>query len=168
MKANDQVAELYVGGLIGSERYGDIKDCAVQGDVKVTNSKVAQIGGVVGEFSKTYGAIGGAFGILKTSVSHCYVSGKVTIDNVNKPVLGAISGSGQPEPLMSWFGQGMSYVLSDCGYLASGMEVVDHGISSLRSFENVNHMKGESMSNLLGKQQWLYTTDALPTPLVKE
>jgi hypothetical protein len=36
--ANQYIAELYVGGLIGSERYGHIRNCASQGNIIVNNA----------------------------------------------------------------------------------------------------------------------------------
>jgi len=158
------VTELYVGGLVGSLRYGDIRNCASQCDITM-NAPKAQIGGILGEFNKTYGSIGTAFGITQTSLTNCYASGKVTTDDVTSLVYGNISGAGEPEALQGWFGPGMSYKIANCGYLKQTMsDAVDTSIESLKGYETIDAMKGDAMKDLLGVSEWVYESGALPTP----
>lgn len=164
INVGDGVTELYVGGLIGSQRYGSIKNSASQGNITVKAPK-AQIGGVLGEFNKTYGSIGTAFGITQTALTNCYTSGIVTTDGIQSLTYGNISGAGQPEALQGWFGPGMSYLVANCAYLKQPISsAADADIKSLKGFDTIDGMKGDTMKNLLGTNQWIYESGALPTP----
>ena len=165
VKGINDIKEMYVGGLVGSQRYGDICNNASQSDITVRNASVAQIGGIVGEFNKTYGSIGTAFGVSKTTVTKCYASGKVITSHIGSLVFGNISGSGQPEPLAGWFGKGMSYMVTDCAYLKQQTtDAADATINSLKGFDSKSSMKGEAMKDLLGISHWIYQKKGLPVP----
>ena len=167
--ANQHVAELYVGGLVGSERYGHIMNCASRGNIIVNNAPKAMVGGILGEFNKTYGNIGLMFGIKHTTLTNCYSCGLITTSGITDLSVGNISGVGQPKASSGWFGPGMSYTVANCAYLNQGLErTVDSAIESLKGIDAITDMKGDSMSNLLdtgeGKDQWIYDTDNLPYP----
>ena len=104
--------QLFIGGLVGSERYGEISRSTAKMRVHLNGMKQAQIGGIVGEFNKTYGGIGAALGTKKTSVHDCHAEMDIQADPAIRLVRGAISGSGIPEPLKAWGGQ-MEYEVRD-------------------------------------------------------
>ena len=108
--------EIYVGGLIGSERYGTVKSS--RSSVRITEKKVPsiQIGGIVGEFNQRYGMIGAAVGTKTTILNWCTFTGKVTSDGNDTVVFGEICGGGQPEPLSSPWGLSMDYSIRNCKY----------------------------------------------------
>lgn len=165
VKGNHNIKEMYIGGLVGSQRYGEISYNASQSDITLRNASVAQIGGIVGEFNKTYGSIGTAFGVSKTTVSKSYASGQVNIEDIGTLVFGNISGSGQPEPLAGWFGKGMSYQVSDCAYLKqNNADTVDASLESLKGFNSISAMRGDAMKNLLGTALWIIKKKELPIP----
>lgn len=161
------IEELYIGGLVGSERYGIIQNCASHGDISVNNSPIAQIAGIVGEFSETYGGMGAAFGIKLTELKNCYASGNVTINNVVSLTQGGISGSGQPEPLNAWGGT-MDYFLADCAYIASPEQILsDKDVSALHRYSSVDELEGTAIQSILdngdGAGHWSYS-GSLPIP----
>lgn len=169
---NHGVKESYVGGLIGSERYGTVQSCAAQSDISVSGCGGVKIGGVIGEFNKTYGMIGTAFGVTKTLVSNCYASGKIQTEDVSSLSWGHISGEGQPEPLQSWYGPGMSYELLNSCYVVQTMAgAKDETLSLLQRYADVASMYGDNMKEILDKNiqnsPWKYAVGRLPIP-VKE
>ena len=108
--------QLYIGGLVGSERYGTVGNSASTVKVEVRNTGFAQVGGIVGEFNGTYGIMGAAFGVTTTRVEGCSYTGKPVFRKVSKPVFGQFAGAGEPEPLSSPWGIGMSYKIENCKY----------------------------------------------------
>lgn len=170
--ANPNIVELYVGGLIGSERYGNIRNCAAQGNVSVKNAPKAIVGGVLGEFNSTYGSIGMMFGFMNTAVTNCYASGKLTTADISNLSVGNISGVGQPAAASSWGGMGMSYTVANCCYLNNGItEAKDAMLDKLKGFDSLQSMYGNGMKSVLdtadGAGQWKYTDNSLPCPKVK-
>ncbi len=63
--------QVYVGGLVGSERYGIVSNST---SYVLMDAPNAQIGEIVGEFNAMYGAIGMAFGVTETKVVDCTYS----------------------------------------------------------------------------------------------
>ena len=108
--------QLFIGGLVGSERYGTVSDCASTVKVEVRNTGFAQVGGIVGEFNSGYGVMGAAFGVTTTLIEGCSYTGKPVFRKVAVPVFGQIAGAGEPEPLSSPWGIGMSYKIDRCTY----------------------------------------------------
>ena len=108
--------QLFVGGLVGSERYGSIILCTSTVQVAVSDGDSAQVGGIVGEFNATYGVMGSAFGVTTTRISDCTYVGTPTFRNVIKPVFGEIAGGGEPAPLTSFWGPSMNYKIENCVY----------------------------------------------------
>ena len=108
--------QLFIGGLIGSERYGTVSDSASDVKVEVSNTGFAQVGGVVGEFNEGYGAIGSAFGVRTTVVKDCSYTGKPKFRKVTEPVFNPASGGGEPKPLASPWGLSMGYQIENCTY----------------------------------------------------
>jgi len=126
VRGQAQTDDLYIGGLVGSGRYGVIAQNASLVNIKVENVQKAQVGGIVGEFNSLYGGIGAALGIKLTEVKQCYVGGSISA--TPSVVIGAISGAGQPQTL-SAFGGKMDYKLGDCAYLVpQGVELADKDI----------------------------------------
>ena len=169
VSANQQIAELYVGGLVGSERYGNIRNCASQGNIIVNDAPKAIVGGILGEFNSTYGNIGLMFGINHTSLTNSYTSGTITTSNISSLSYGNVSGAGQPESTSGWFGPGMSYTVDNCCYLNQGRtEAKDVGLETLKGYDNLLLMKGDGMRDVLGtgdgKDQWIYDAESLPKP----
>ena len=109
-KRNSQVV---VGGLVGSERYDSIQHCESKMALTLRDIPSAQYGGVAGEFSKQFGAIGPMVGITRTCILDCTSTLQVDAQNVGKCVSGEICGSGQPEPVQSW-GNSMTYEIDRC------------------------------------------------------
>lgn len=170
--ANQNIAEVYVGGLIGSERYGSIRNCAAHGNVSVKNAPKAIVGGVLGEFNSTYGSIGMMFGCMNTALTNCYASGKLTTAGISDLSVGNISGVGQPAAASSWGGMGMSYTVANCCYLNNGItEAKDAMLDKLKGFDSLQSMYGNGMKSVLdaanGAGQWEYTDNSLPRPKVK-
>ena len=108
--------QLFIGGLIGSERYGTVNACSSNVKIEVSDTGFAQVGGIVGEFNEGYGAIGSAFGIQTTVVKQCAYTGKPKFRKVAEPVFGQISGGGDPKPLASPWGLSMGYQIENCSY----------------------------------------------------
>lgn len=107
---------LYIGGLVGSERYGTVSNSTSHVKMSVINSPSAQVGGIVGEFNSNYGTIGAAFGINTTKISGCTYVGKPSFRNVPNHVFGEIAGAGEPETLTSPWGLSMNYKIENCTY----------------------------------------------------
>ena len=107
--------QLFIGGLVGSERYGEISQSSAKMQVHLQGMKKAQVGGILGEFNKGYGSIGAALGTKNTSVHHCHAEMEIQADPAIQLVKDAISGSGTPEPLNAWGGQ-MVYEVRDNSY----------------------------------------------------
>ena len=107
---------LYIGGLVGSERYGTIKNSTSLVQIVVSDASTVQAGGIVGEFSQKYGVMGPMFGIPVTGVRHCTYMGTPLFLRVAKPVWEEISGVGTPPDLSSPWGGSMKYELADCNY----------------------------------------------------
>ena len=116
LSGNPASKQVYVGGLVGSERYGNVKYSSSTVAMALEDTDFAQVGGIVGEFNATYGAMGSAFGISTTSVEKCSYSGTPVFKQVAQPVWGEISGAGEPAPLNSFWGQAMSYSIKNCTY----------------------------------------------------
>ena len=166
---NQHIAELYVGGLIGSERYGHIRNCASQGNIIVNDAPTAIVGGILGEFNSTYGNIGLMFGIKHTSLTNSYTCGTIETSHIGTLSYGNVSGAGQPESTSGWFGPGMSYTVDNCCYLNQGKaEAKDAVLETLKGYDNLLLMKGDGMKEILdagnGAEQWLYDADHLPKP----
>ena len=119
VKGNPGSETIYLGGLIGSERYGTVENCASSVKITALDMPAVQIGGIVGEFNSGYGTIGAAFGIKVTTVRNCSYAGSPVIEGVGKPVFGEISGAGQPAPLSSPWGLSMDYKLENNAYQKS-------------------------------------------------
>ena len=108
--------QLFIGGLVGSERYGKIDGSASSVKVNVSDTGFAQVGGIVGEFNGTYGIMGAAFGVSTTIIKDCTYTGTPVFRNVAKAVFGETAGAGLPEALSSPWGIGMSYEIDNCHY----------------------------------------------------
>ena len=108
--------QLFVGGLVGSERYGTVDGSSSLVQIQINQAGFAQVGGIVGEFSSRYGVMGPAFGINTTRVSHCSYIGKPVFNQVGNPVWGVTAGAGTPPDLKSPWGGSMAYSLTDCSY----------------------------------------------------
>ena len=108
--------QLFIGGLIGSERYGTVSGSASSIKMEVRRMESVQVGGVVGEFNEGYGTIGAAFGVRTTVVKDCSYTGKPKFRQVAAPVFGPISGAGDPKPLASPWGLSMDYKIENCTY----------------------------------------------------
>ena len=158
------ITELYVGGLIGSERYGIIENCASQGKIFVKNAPIAQIGGIVGEFSKTYGGIGTAFGVKETILRKCYASGEVSTFQVDSTIRGGILGVGLPEPLKGWGGI-MNYKIMDCVFVnPEKSPYVDESVDGIFRFSKLKEIKGFALKQIIGEEQWQFQKNKLPFP----
>ena len=121
--------QLFVGGLVGSERYGIVSRCSSTVRIAVSDGGFAQVGGIVGEFNATYGAMGSAFGVTTTRVSDCTYVGTPAFERVTTPVFGEIAGAGEPAPLTSLWGPSMSYKIENCSYkspAAQSDDLLDH------------------------------------------
>lgn len=108
--------QLYIGGLVGSERYGTVSSSSSAVKVEVRDTGFAQVGGIVGEFNSGYGAMGSAFGVGTTVVKGCSYVGKPVFRRVGQPAFGQIAGAGVPEPLSSPWGLSMDYKIENCSY----------------------------------------------------
>ena len=108
--------QLYVGGLVGSERYGTVSNSTSTAKIEVSNTGFAQVGGIVGEFNEGYGTMGAAFGVRTTVVKDCTYIGKPKFRKVAEPVFGPIAGVGEPKPLASPWGLAMDYKIENCTY----------------------------------------------------
>ena len=152
---------------MGSERYGTIKNCASHGDISVSSTPIAQVAGIIGEFSSTYGGIGAAFGIQLTALKNCYASGTISATSDVLITEGGISGSGQPEPLSAW-GAIMDYSVADCVYVAEAQKILaDGNVGSLIRYSGVDQIEGTVMQSILDKGEgsgnWVYS-NSLPLP----
>lgn len=108
--------QIFIGGLVGSERYGTVTLSSSSVKVEVRNTGFVQVGGVVGEFNSGYGTIGAAFGVNTTLVKDCSYIGKPVFRKVARPVFGETAGAGQPADLASPWGLSMAYRIENCTY----------------------------------------------------
>ena len=120
--------QIYVGGLVGSERYGTVSGSHSTVRIEVADMGFAQVGGVVGEFNATYGAMGSAFGVNTTMVTGCSYAGTPVFTKVAASVFGEIAGAGEPAPLSSFWGPSMSYKIENCEYHTSPLEGQWYGL----------------------------------------
>lgn len=94
-------SNLCVGGVVGSERFGIIRQCSSDFSILISDRVNAHVGGIIGEFSSQYGMIGAMTGITETTIENCRSTG-------DWPV----SGNGIPDPVGSPFGgTKMKYVV---------------------------------------------------------
>ena len=119
--------QLYIGGVVGSGRYGEISHNTSHVKVALKGLTHAQVGGIVGEYNKTYGGIGAALGTKLTTLHDCHASVEVDADASVQLVRGAISGSGQPDTLKAWGGQ-MDYRLYDCTWEGTIPDAIDKDV----------------------------------------
>jgi uncharacterized repeat protein (TIGR02543 family) len=108
--------QVFIGGLVGSERYGTVSGSASDVRIMLEDTDFAQVGGIVGEFNATYGTMGSAFGVNTTQIEACTYAGTPVFKNVATPVFGEIAGAGEPAPLTSFWGPSMSYKIENCNY----------------------------------------------------
>ena len=116
LTGNPGSKDIFVGGLIGSERYGTVKSSRSSVHISETGVPSLQIGGIIGEFNQGYGMIGAAFGTKTTTLNYCTFTGKITTDPDWTVAFGEICGGGKPEPLSSPWGLSMDYVIRNCKY----------------------------------------------------
>ena len=118
IRVSGETAEgsMFIGGLVGSERYGTVSNCSSNVKISVSNTPYTQVGGIVGEFNSGYGTIGAAFGVNTTVIKDCSYIGKPTFKKVAHPVFGQIAGAGEPEALASPWGLSMKYKIEECSY----------------------------------------------------
>lgn len=109
-------ANVFVGGLVGSERYGSVQNSTSSVKMEVSGLASAQMGGISGEFNGTYGMIGAASGIKTTVIRNCTFNGSMIFHDVNTPRQGEINGAGVPEALSSPWGISMDYKIENCIY----------------------------------------------------
>ena len=116
VSGNPGSPEIYIGGLVGSERYGSVEDCGSAVEIVETGLPSVQVGGIIGEFNQSYGMIGAAFGTKATELLRCAFTGRIRLDGAGTEVFGEINGGGKPEPLSSPWGISMDYKITDCRY----------------------------------------------------
>ena len=109
--------QIFIGGIVGSERYGTVSLCKSSVEITVKNTGFAQVGGIAGEFNATYGAMGSAFGVTTTTLKDCVFDGVTAFRNVDSPVFGEAAGAGEPAPLTSFWGPSMNYKIENCRYI---------------------------------------------------
>lgn len=109
------IKSLFVGGIVGSHRYGTVEGCTSWTDIEISDAPTANVGGILGEFNTTtYGSIGAMSGLEATQAKDCKFLGKASLKNVAKSKLGAVSGVGVPEPIRGWTGSTMAYKIEGC------------------------------------------------------
>ena len=84
---------IFVGGIVGSERYGSVTGCSSSVKIEARNMDFVQVGGIVGEFNVMYGSIGLMFGNSVNSVTDCSYAGKPVFKNVKDAVFGEAVGA---------------------------------------------------------------------------
>lgn len=108
-------AKIFVGGIAGSMRYGELVDCHQQGIITLKDSPKMHVGGLLGEFSQMYGSIGSISGISQTTISHCTTNGRIKAKGVTQLVCGDFVGTGIPKAAANMYGgKGMTYSITDC------------------------------------------------------
>lgn len=85
--------QVFIGGLVGSERYGFVKNSSSSVKIEARNMDFVQVGGAVGEFNAFYGSIGLMFGNTVTSIEGCTYTGKPAFKKVTTPVWGEAVGA---------------------------------------------------------------------------
>lgn len=165
VSGSEGVKDLNVGGIIGSERYGTVANCASQCAIRVNGTPKARLGGVMGEFNATFGFLGPIFGIAATKVANSYATIVPTATGVTDCGIGGISGVGQPAP-MSFYGMTMDYLLENCAY-AGSEGLADSAVEGVHRFASATDMRGDALRSILergeGSGQWIFTGD-LPQP----
>jgi len=110
--------EVFVGGLVGSERYGSVKNSNSTIKIGVRDMDFVQVGGVVGEFNAMFGAIGIMFGNNVISIDGCSYAGKPVYKNVKTVVWGEAVGAPVTNP-QNMLNPGMpapEYQINNCKY----------------------------------------------------
>lgn len=115
LRGDNGTGEVNVGGLIGSERYGQVIGSQSYVNIEADGLRQLRVGGIAGEFNSQYAIFGALSGVKETVIRDCFAGGSFRSIHVKDLIRGAICGSGQPEPLQSW-GQTMSYRIENCTY----------------------------------------------------
>jgi hypothetical protein len=108
--------QVFIGGIVGSERYGTVSGCSSSVRMEAADTGFAQAGGIVGEFNSSYGVIGAAFGVTTTVVKDCSYAGRPVFRRVSRHLFGETAGAGEPEALSSPWGLAMAYRIENCTY----------------------------------------------------
>ena len=141
--------QVYVGSLVGSERYGIVGNST---SYVTIDAPGAQVGEIVGEFNAMYGAIGMAFGVTETKVVDCTYS-PATLEG---EWYGLYCGS--PVTLTLQDGQftlvseAFSSMNMTCGYTLKGGKPVGISLSagpSGMAGEGIYALKGNTLDILL-------------------
>ena len=108
--------QVFIGGIVGSERYGTVSGCSSSVRMEASDTGFAQAGGIVGEFNSGYGVMGAAFGVTTTVVRDCSYAGRPVFRRVSRHLFGETAGAGEPEALSSPWGLAMAYKIENCTY----------------------------------------------------
>lgn len=104
VRGGSQDAKINIGGITGDVRYGTIERCEAFGKLAVASPGRVRLGGVVGSFSETFGALGVMTGVNETLVRACRFSGKLLPKKCPNLQSAPISAIGTPDPL-TFYGQ---------------------------------------------------------------
>lgn len=118
ISGNSSEGKVNVGGIVGSERYGNVEDCQSYMKLDLQGKHNASAGGIAGEFSAQYAMIGAMGGVTATKIENCFAGGSFLAEKGMSLQRGAICGSGKPEAVQSW-GLSMGYELNNNSYAFS-------------------------------------------------
>ena len=173
LKKDEGEANIYVGGISGSHRYGAIEYCRSDCNITIEDGKSMYAGGILGGFNGQYGMIGYLMGERRFEITNSLVAGKISFSDKLNPVkpeihLGAIAGE-IPEKLKSdWMPNAKiaaNYKVEDCVFLDvyDGLTLADSN-ATISGIQSVKHMKGIFLKTILGEQNWNFKKNKVPFP----
>lgn len=113
-EGNCKGKELFIGGLIGSERYGTVENNDSHGHIMIDGAPTARVGGVIGEFNQMFGSIGLLSGITETVLRNCQSYNMLKQSKNNDFKWDDVCGAGIPVAQQQWFGPGQTYKIENC------------------------------------------------------
>ena len=107
--------QVYVGGLVGSERYGSLDNSSSTVKMVMKNMTFAQVGGIAGEFNSVFGSMGMLFGVDTTRINECSYTGIPVFKHVASYVFAETVPENDSGNTLPW-GKGMDYKIENCVY----------------------------------------------------
>ncbi len=189
MSRADGNANLYVGGIVGQERYNSIEDCLSQVEITVNGAENVYCGGITGAWnSSTYGSIGYFGGITIYEISRCLAANTVTVSDVRGTLTSGAAVSSVPAQLEIRFSDDMDPLMTvpgvqrissiaalESGLAANDAEACDgsaynedgsipeDGPKAVHLYASEDEMTGNALEDILG-DGWTYTDGQLPVP----
>ncbi len=182
-------ARLYVGGIVGQERYSNIEDCLATVDIRVSGADNVFYGGIVGAWNdSTYGSIGFFSGITTYEIARCLAANTVSLEEIKGTLTAGAIVSSVPAQLEIRFSDDMDPMMtipgvqrvSQCTALDIGLDwndleaadgsayaadgsIPEDAPKAVHLYTDRSEMEGTALEEVLGSG-WTFADDALPMP----